>query len=67
MSNEATKAAAWAKFEQGVSLLREALLVIGDDHGWKTLDDRAVETLNDLFDEYGYRLGDNSPDSRRDD
>ena len=66
MKNEATKAAAWAKFEQAFSLLREAMPMLQPEPGWMSLDDRVVDQFNELLDEYGYRLGDSTPDSRPD-
>jgi nucleoside-diphosphate kinase len=60
-SREDMKEEAQAKFEKGIVLLRESLPVLQSLSGWYGLDDGVVDALNDLLDDYGYRLGDNSP------
>lgn len=59
--NAEETAQAWAKFDEGVRLLRESLAVLGTS--WE-IPDRAHDALSDVLDDHGYMLTDNSPDSR---
>lgn len=53
------------KFDRACELLAEALrLVNHPDPPFYGLPDWATEKLNEIVDEYGYRLTENNPDSR---